>query len=438
MDDLSIEATLPDEGKTKTSSRVRLTGLMRAHVALLEEEMIRPQQGDLFSVVQRYYEELRYWHSQHTGWYLERRGNVFRLQRTPVLLLPAQEKNTKLPEPRDFACLALILSFAATRQMEGAGNEQQFLLSTLTTFLVEHARDEQGEPLLDLKRRADRYSLMHALKYLDAVGGLQLVEGQSQGWIDYDHEMLYEFTPITTLMITSFDFKAFEAAEESLRTFEPLGPAMLEPDLPPLRRVWRALLLGPVLLRYDDPQGFTVLLEQADLFEQTLMKTFGWQLELNRDYACVVRSSGTAADANALLTPGSSIDQIVLLLCRACREGVSTGRFDPDLYGCLHLHAADLENMLSTEIRPQFGSNWSKENQDSSVSTLMQSAYQKMRLAGLLRGPDANGDLLVLPLAARFAPVYIGRGEGGASARPKKSRQKSKAVEETGLWAESK
>src|SRR6185437_9128564 len=63
-------------------------------------------------------------------------------------------------------------------------------------------------------------------------------------------------------------------------------------EVPPLIRAWRALLLGPALFRCDDLEAFAALVAQAEQVSNELAEEFGWFLELNSDYACIVRGGG--------------------------------------------------------------------------------------------------------------------------------------------------
>jgi hypothetical protein len=55
--------------------------LVKAHVALMEREVILPKQGDLFRLIQHHYYKLQSWHDQNTGWHIQRTSTVIRLIR---------------------------------------------------------------------------------------------------------------------------------------------------------------------------------------------------------------------------------------------------------------------------------------------------------------------------------------------------------------------
>src|SRR5215831_14283483 len=74
--------------------------LRRAHVALMEKEVIQPKDGDLFRLVKHYYRKLQDWHDEHTGWHIRRSATVIRLLRNPSTVASGYVTE-ELKEPRD-------------------------------------------------------------------------------------------------------------------------------------------------------------------------------------------------------------------------------------------------------------------------------------------------------------------------------------------------
>src|SRR5438445_3796330 len=98
------------------ASRQRSSELTKAHVALMERGVILSKQIDLFRLVNRHYYTLQNWHDQNTGWRIQRGATVIRLVRQLSATTPGYVYD-RLKEPRDFACLTWILSFAEKRQL---------------------------------------------------------------------------------------------------------------------------------------------------------------------------------------------------------------------------------------------------------------------------------------------------------------------------------
>ncbi len=427
-----------------TSNRPNLTAgrrqamtadVLKAHVALLEKEVILSRQGDLFRLVQHHYHRLQSWHDAHTGWRIQRSSTVIRLIRHLSATTPGYLYD-RLKEPKDFACLTWILWYAESRQLTGHGNEQQFLLSQLAEQIQEQAAPLSRGPVsrgvsspgmvgagpaptipgddtpLDFRRPADRYSIQRALQYLEDLGGLQLVDGQTREWVEQsaNADALYEFTDVARSLIAALHPQVVEMATPHLSDPTTTLQSTLLPAIaagtPPLVRAWRALLLGPALFKFDDPAAFSTLLTHADPIANELLETFGWLLDIHRDYACVVRASGMSSGPVSTLTPYGTNDQIAMLLCQAIRQQVTSGAWSPpDSNGCLHVTNEDMAALLYT-VRERYGDNWGNEARNKSARSLLNDVFRKMRQVGLMRGPDEFGNVLILPTAARYAASY--------------------------------
>jgi len=431
---------------TTARQRTSTADLMKAHLALMEKEVILPRQSDLFRLVKYHYYALQSWHDQHTGWRIQRDASAIRLIRSPGATTPGYLYD-RLKEPGDFACLTWILWYAENRQLSGRGNDQQFLLSQLAEQIQEQSASGAGsERKFDFRKPADRYSIQRALQYLEDLGGLQLVDGQTRDWVEQtaSADALYEFTDVVRSLIVALNPQLVTMVAEQLKdNSKTLQPAiLLNPagtSTLPLVRAWRTLLLGPALFRFDNPPAFAELLAHAEAIANELLETFGWLLDIHRDYACIVRASGMTTGPVTSLTPFGTNDQIAMLLCKAIRDQVESGAWpSPDMYGCLHLTTEDMSELFYA-VRERYGENWGSEARHKSSRSLLNDVYRKMRQVGLLRGPDDAGNMLVLPTAARYTTTYEKAGQelketarvgskNGASAKQKSSSSRETIV----------
>ncbi len=425
-----------DEHERVSTARFQPPGadLVKAHVALMEREVVLSKHGDIFRLVQHHYHQLQSWHDQHTGWRIQRTSKVIRLIRQLSATTPGYVYE-RLREPKDFACLTWILWYAENRQLSGRGNDQQFLLSQLAEQIQEQsAQNPEGEAVFDFRRPADRYNIQRALQYLEGLDGLQLVDGQTREWVEQtgNADVLYEFTDVARSLVAALNPLLVE--EVAQRLHEP-GVVLQPTRLPgvkgtPLSRAWRVLLLGPALFRFDDDEAFQALLSHADLLANELLETFGWLLDIKRDHACVVRESGTATGPVSFLTPYGTNDQIALLLCTSMKERVTNGQWPtPDASGCIRVTTEDMTELFYT-VRERYGENWGNEARSKSSPSLLNDVYRKMRQVGMLRGPDSAGNVLILPLVARYSASYEKPAQEAPPARPR-SKAKAKQTSST-------
>ena len=392
--------------------KVYSADLLKAHVALMEKEVILPKQVELFRLVNRHYRALQTWHDQNTGWRIQRGPTAIRLIRHLSAITPGYLYE-RLKEPNDFACLTWILWYAENRQLTGRGNDQQFLLSQLAESISEQSTSvATGEAQFDFRRQNDRYNIQRALQTLENLGGLQLVDGQTREWVEQtpDADVLYEFTDVVHALVAALNPQLVAMVATRLKdgatTLQPTRLVGMAETPSDLVRAWRVLLLGPALFRYDDPAAFAALIAHADDIANELIETFGWLLDIHRDYACIVRASGMSTGPVTSLTPYGTNDQIAMLLCRAIRGQVEAGTWSaPDAYGCLHVTSEDM-TALFYSVRERYGEQWGSEARGKSSRSLLNDVYRKMRQIGLLRGPNEVGNMLVLPTAARYTATY--------------------------------
>ena len=179
---------------------------------------------------------------------------------------------------------------------------------------------------------------------------MQLVDGQTRDWVEQtaSADALYEFTDVVRSLIVALNPQLVTMVADQLKdnstTLQPalqLNPAGMV--ISPLVRAWRTLLLGPALFRFDDSSAFAELLAHADALANELLETFGWSLDIHRDYACIVRASGTTSGPVTILTPFGTNDQIAMFLCKGIRDQVQSGAWpSPDTSGCVHVKTEDM------------------------------------------------------------------------------------------------
>ena len=406
-------APLPARPRTVALSLLS-QNMLQAQTALLDNEIVTLRDHtEAYRQIRVYFGELETWHQQHTGWRIQRGRNYFRLERHLHAIVSVYTDD-KLKKARDFACFAWLLRFAEKRYLSGGGRNQQFLLTQMVEDLQEQTQIAgDGENQLNFKNQYDRFSMSRALDYLSRLGGITTLEGETKKWVDegdaIENEVLYEFTAITHSLVEALNQGRVEAIVahlvQSKQSFLPARVATLSDPIPPLTRAWRALLLGPILLRYDDPEAFSDLMNQAEQVNEELAEAFGWSLELNNDYACIVRGGSLSVGSGPEIALSSGYNQIILLLCTAFREQVETGTWQPDSYGCLHVSHLDVAQLF-TELRQRYGSHWGTTIQGQKANDLFTELYQRMRQLGFLRGPDEQGELLILPTAARYRFSY--------------------------------
>jgi Protein of unknown function (DUF2398) len=435
--------------KSSGAIHMHQPALLQAHRALLEKTFISSSDQEYFWIKTQY-QALKTWHRLHTGWRLEWRNNLFCLMRQPGALTPGHgDSKSLLQTARDFVYVVWILWYAANDQITKRGNGQLFLLAQMLERLAEEwaSRDcfdwlkleevesnHLSQPLL----LSNRKSMARALKYLQELKCLEELDGQADAWVEQNSRVLYQFTNATHLLIMSLDIGAYKAIIECQKGATIFTPGVLSlrgGKMDALLRAWRALLIGPFLLRFDDEEAFAALVERSEEVRDELDAAFGWYLEVNHDYACIIRDRDAfSALSGNLLNLKNARDQIVLLFCSAIRGQVAAGALKPDYYGCI---ATTFPNLLDlfARMREQFEEYWGKGMRDKKNKELFNEVLKKMRQSGLIRGPAENA-VLVLPTAARYQAHYAEFvADMPASRQRREGRGAEEDVQQAALWS---
>lgn len=422
-------------------SNAQAEALVQAHVILMENEVItRTRNPDWFRLINNQFATLQSWHDVHTGWRIRRTPAVIRLVRTPSAFIPGYVFRT-MYKPRDFACFVWTLWYAESRVMSGRGNEQQFLMSQFAEQLQEQTNTGRlavHVAPLDFRKQDDRYSLSRALKALQDLGGLQLVDGGTEDWVlqQGENDALWEFTEVTRSLMLSLDLQKVLTAGEILdgdpNTIRPaLLPSQDSSDA--LQRAWRILLLGPVLFHYDDAAAFVALQQNAEQVRRNLAETFGWELDLRYEYAQVIRASGTSQGPITLLNLTGAADQAALLVCDVIRQKIANGEWRPqpigsERDGCYLVAEGDVSEIFR-QVRERYEARWGSTARKEGFHTLLNKVYEKLRQAGLMRGPDRHGNVLLMPTVARYAVSYSKQDEEAEAQEQTEKASEPEAVQ---------
>ena len=81
---------------------------------------------------------------------------------------------------------------------------------------------------------------------------------------------------------------------------------------------------------------------------------------------------------------------------------------------------------LFSDLRQRYGAYWGATVQNVSAEHLLEEVYARMRQVGLLRGPDVEGNILILPTAARYSVRYQAVQETNEEAGTRSRARKKK------------
>ncbi len=359
-------------------------GALQQALRVLLETPLLQEDVDGFREVYAWRLEVRAWFARVAGWPVQVGPGVVRLVAAPEKSEGGRAFGS-LTTARACAMLAWTLWFHEYLGLR-PGEARQFSLSELSGAIAEPSG-------LDFSELTSRRALVQAVRALGELGALRLLDDQTQGWEGGAAQAgaLLEFTAGAAYLISS------------------------PPELPPTpaQRAARALLIGPALLRADDPGAYAALEDGA--LRHELEETLGWALELHPSYATLLRGGQVRGQA-ARWSPGRSVvSAAALLLLGALRAEVEAGRLVPDAASRLRVSHNKLYGLLDA-VRAEHRTRWG-EGGKTGTERLLRDILALWRSWGGLTDLDDPSGVTIEPHLARFEAGYREEGRSGGRGR---------------------
>jgi uncharacterized protein (TIGR02678 family) len=352
----------------------------------------------LLEMIRRHAPKLQNAFTRFAGWRLQAHPEFARLVKTPA----RAEASHGLAWARgrtDYALLAWVLWYG-----EHTGG-RKFTVSQIADEIRLRSASPDGLGGLDWTSRDQRLSARRVFNGLEEMGVLRLEDGSVEEWADENgkRDALYAWGAAAWRLHVGIPAAELERLAEGRGAPSPPPPADGTDEI----RLYRTLLLDPALFRRDDPAAFQLLMdfERRARIDRDLRYLTNWELEVTAEYARILRP---ARSEDAVQTPiplASGLSHVVLCFCGLLRERQQAGRLVPAGNECFLVHEGRIEQDVD-ELQKRFGRSWGKTLRERKVSLLAGDLLEEMKAWGLMRGPDADGQYLVLPTAARLAAHY--------------------------------
>lgn len=387
-------------------TRVRTPDQHRPYIDLLDRQAVLAAADPVaYRRIRLHIGPVRQWFAERCSWPVILTRDLVRLVKTPARPTTGQGFRW-VQSTLDYELFAWVLWYG---ERSGA---DQFVLSDLVQELSAQAVASIAAGHVDWNTYAHRQALRRALTALEEMGALRRLDGSTETWAaGGEGNSLYEFTSLAQHLHVFLPERLY--ADLAVAG----DPAVLRQTVQgaggPAQRLYRTLLLAPALYAADDPEAFALLSgrDRRRAIARDFVHTFGWDLEVAPAYACLLRPAASEVSEQAVFPFRGAIGHVVLLLCAALREAVAAGRIAPDPYDRLPLSPARFEAELLAVSR-RWGDAWGSSVGRMALPRLAEAVAEVMCDWGLLDGPDADGRLWVLPLAARFTGFYRDDGQG--------------------------
>ena len=347
---------------------------LQAAIRVLLEQPLLLEGMDGFKDVIAWRAEVSRFFSHVAGWSVLTGPNAVRLFAPPAFPEGGRALEA-LRSVKASVFLAWILWFHEYLGLR-LGEARQFSLSELAAQIENQSR----LPMTSLEHRR---ALVQAVYALETLGAIRLLDASTEAWEGGQEGhagALLEFTAGAAYLISQ--------------------PTVLLAT--PLQQAIRALLTGPALHRSLDPDGFAALLHDNQLengVSAYLEQALGWTLEIQPDYALLLRGGVTRGLAKRF-TPGRGVVQSAgLLLINAIRA-------EPDLRledGRLRLTQNQLYALLDG-VRSTYREKWGQQANTSS-DKILREILEDWCLWG---AAQLDGDFYVLEaILSRFEAHYF-------------------------------
>jgi len=367
--------------------------------AIVTAESDRP----LLDRIRRHAPALQSTFARLTGWRLQPHPEFARLVKAPARAEPSHGLAWARGRT-DYALLAWVLWYG-----EHTGG-RRFTVSQVVEEIRLRSATDDGMPWLDWSTREQRLAARRVFRGLEEMGVLRLQDGSADEWTDENgkRDALYAWGAAAWRLHVGIPAAELERLAEGRGADAPPPAADGADEI----RLFRTLLLSSALFRRDDPAAFRLLddPEHRASIVRNLRYLTSWELEVTAEYARVLRP---ARSDDAVQTPiplADGISHVVLCFCGLLRERQRAGRLVPVPGERFLVHVGRVEQDVA-ELQARHGAQWGKVLREKPVRTLTRELLDEMKAWGLMRGPDGDGQYLVLPTAARLAAHYGGDTE---------------------------
>ena len=375
--------------------------LRQAAQILMENRWIaRRDMPEEYLLIRRLERPLRAFFRDRCGWPLLVTAQFYKLEKIPAqprgfMGLPAMQSQ------EDYVLLSCVLAFLEEYETGG-----QFLLGDLAEALLSYYPEEAFTRKLSWEDYNWRKSLIRVLKFLAEEGIINIVDDESEGFVSgykdgvMGGEALYEVTGLSRYFLRNFprELQAYNSLDELTEAdFFMESTEEAQAARKRRQRLYRELLLSPVLYKGEDPLDFLYLRNRRERVRNDLADWFGLHYELYRNAALAVSHEQSAWFKDIFPSRLRGLHDIMLHLSHYLRQ----------------LPQEELANPMPAEVWKSHleamgeatKSGWTKEYRDMSLKRLSEVLLREMKDWGMAE-VAADGSIKILSAAFRHEGNY--------------------------------
>ncbi len=376
--------------------------LRQAAQILMENRWVtRKDMPEEYLLIRRLERPLRHFFRDRCGWPLLVTAQFYKLEKIPAQaqsfmgLAPMQSRE-------DYVLLACVLAFLEEYETGG-----QFLLGELAEALLSYYPEDAFTSKLNWEDYSWRKALIRVLKFLAEEKIINIVDDESEGFVSaglkdgvMGGEALYEVTSLSRYFLRSFpkELQYYSSLQELAEAdFFTENTEEAQAARQRRQRLYRSLLLTPVLYKGEDPLDFLYLRNRRERFINDLSDYLGLHYELYQNAALAVSHEQNTWFRDVFPAKFRGLHDIMLHLSHYLRQLPKETLAHPFSQEEWLEHLAALAEATR--------SGWTKEYREMKQERLSRELLSEMQAWGMAR-VGADGSVTLLSAAFRHEGAY--------------------------------
>ena len=376
--------------------------LRQAAQILMENRWVtRRDMPEEYLSIRRLERPLRQFFRDRCGWPLLVTAQFYKLEKIPAQaqsfmgLAPMQSRE-------DYVLLACVLAFLEEYETGG-----QFLLGELAEALLSYYPEDAFTSKLNWEDYSWRKALIRVLKFLAEEKIINIVDDESEGFVSaglkdgvMGGEALYEVTSLSRYFLRSFpkELQYYSSLQELAEAdFFTENTEEAQAARQRRQRLYRSLLLTPVLYKGEDPLDFLYLRNRRERFINDLSDYLGLHYELYQNAALAVSHEQNTWFRDVFPAKFRGLHDIMLHLSHYLRQLPKETLAHPFSQEEWLEHLAALAEATR--------SGWTKEYREMKQERLSRELLAEMQAWGMAR-VGADGSVTLLSAAFRHEGAY--------------------------------
>lgn len=296
-------------------------------------------------------------------------------------------------DKKEYIFFILVLMF-----LEDKNKEEQFILSNITEYIEHNYTSEKIEWTVFKNRK----SLITVLKLCLDLGLIKKNDGDEDEFTKSEQsEVLYESTGISKYIVRRFNRDINE--DDDYNDLLKEAWEGLENDKGIIRknRVFRELLLSPVLYNGDNKSDYEYIRNYRSYIKNVFEKYLDWDVHIHRNGAMAILKSTSSIKDTFPSTKGES--SAVLFVNRKICEMISENKLKLNENDTCIISEEVFDSIL-IDVRNEYGHGFTKILRDADEEKYVENIKEFMKSYYMVRIHDSSVELM--PLIGKITGMY--------------------------------